>query len=269
MKYKVSIIGTGMVGGSLLKYFEDNQFEVKSYDKYKNIGSIDEVLENDYIYICVPTPSTDDFHCDISIVENIIKEINDKKTSRKVIIIKSTITPGTTKKLQEKYPELSIIFNPEFLTEKNADRDTCFPERQIIGCTFESFKDSTDVLLQLPFAPCSEVITSTEAEMIKYLGNSFLALKVIFANQMYDLCEKLNLDYNKIKDIVGKDKRIGTSHLDVIFDEYRGYGIESVSKCFPKDTKAIIKFADDNDVDLELLKTMDKINTKLWNETKK
>jgi UDPglucose 6-dehydrogenase len=261
---KIGVIGLGMVGGALQRYFERKSVELFLYDKDKKIGSSDEVMKADYIYICVPTPPTTDFHCDVSIVEEVVKLIDEKKTGKKVVIIKSTVVPGTTERLQKQYPDLVLLFNPEFLTELKADYDMCYPERQIVGYTSNSLLEAKEVLEQLPRASFEKIISATEAEMVKYFGNCFLAVKVIFANQMYDLCQKLNINYNIVKDAVVGDSRIGQSHLEIWHNGYRGYGDMVVSKCLPKDSKALIKFADDLGIDLELLKVVDKTNTNLW-----
>jgi len=111
----------------------------------------------------------------------------------------------------------------------------------------------------LPPAPFSKIIPAAEAEMVKYFGNTFLAVRVIFANQMFDLCQKLGLDYTLVKEAAGADPRIGPSHFNVDQDGYRGYG----KKCLPKDTRALIQLADSVGVDMELLKTLEAINHEL------
>ena len=108
-------------------------------------------------------------------------------------------------------------------------------------------------------APFNRIIPATAAEMTKYYGNTWFSVKVVFANQMYDLCEKLGIDYNTVADCVGADRRIGRSHLDAWHGGYRGYG----GKCLPKDTRALIKFAEDIGVDLKILKIAEEINKDL------
>ena len=103
---------------------------------------------------------------------------------------------------------------------------------------------------------------ATEAEMVKYFGNTWFAIKVVFANQMYDLCKKIGADYDTIMESASADKRIGRSHLEVIHKGYRGYG----GKCLPKDIKALIQFADANGVDLVLHKTAEEINSRLMKD---
>jgi UDPglucose 6-dehydrogenase len=177
-------------------------------------------------------------------------------------VIKSTVLPGTTEQLQKEYPKLKILFNPEFLTESTADQDMRYPDRQIVGYTKESFTSAADLMMMLPAAPFERIMPATEAEMVKYYGNTWFAVKVVFANQMYDVCDKLGLDYDVVRDAAAADKRIGRSHLDVFHKGSRGYG----GKCLPKDTRALIQLGDRLGLSLDLLKTTDAINTKLVGE---
>lgn len=260
-KTKIGIIGShGMVGGSLRKYFEQKEnCELFLYDKGQNVGSIEEVNKADYIYVCVPTPDNKTGACDTSIVESVISQVNDGK----VVIIKSTVIPGTTANIQKKYPKLKLLFNPEFLTEITADQDMSYPDRQIIGYTKESFSIAKDVLHQLPLAPFERIIPAKIAELVKYFGNAWFATKVIFANQIYDLCDKIDVDYDLVLDCAAADKRVGRTHLNVWHKGYRGYGDRTISKCIPKDTKALIALGKKMSIPMELLEVVDKINDDL------
>lgn len=255
MKYRIGILGVGMVGGALKRYFEKKpNYKLYLYDK-KGIGSFEELNKADFIYVCLPTPSNPDGSCNTDIVEGAIKEIKGNK----VIIIKSTVPVGTTDKLQTEHLQHKFLFNPEFLTELTADQDMCYPDRQIVGYTKKSFTIAKDIIQQLPLAPFERIVPAKEAEMCKYVGNSWFSTKVIFANQIYDLCEKLEIDYNTIRDLASADKRIGRTHLEIWHKGYRGFG----GKCLPKDTKAIISFAEKNGINMELLRLVDKINETL------
>ena len=135
-----------------------------------------------------------------------------------------------------------------------------YPDRQIIGYTTESFTIAADILALLPLAPFERIIPVKEAEMIKLFNNCWFATKVIFANQMYDLCQKTGIDYDMVKVGASMDKRMtGTSHLEIFHKGSRGYG----GKCLPKDSKALISWADQNGVDMSLLKTADAFNETL------
>lgn len=255
-KYKIGIIGIGMVGGALNYYFETAGIETHIYDKYKHLGSIDEVNSTDIVFICVPTPYDDKKNgFDIYYVEDAVNNL----AGEKIVVIKSTVLPGTTEKLQKKFDRHKFLFNPEFLVEKTARNDMCNPDRQIIGSTDKSSDIAENIMKLLPKAPFQKVISATEAEMVKYFANTFLATKVIFANQMYDMCEKLGINYDVAKECAAADRRIGSSHLDVNFDNYRGYG----GKCLPKDMKAFIQLADECGVDLKLHKVVENINDEL------
>lgn len=260
IKKKIGIVGLGMVGGALRKWFEKQDYELFLYDKYKKIGFPELLKKADYIYICVPTPTIDQ-RCDIDALIDVLNGLKGEK----VVIIKSTILPGTTASLQIKYPQHKILFNPEFLTAKNADQDMHYPDRQIIGTTVKSHTVATDILQQLPLAPFETIVPSGIAEMAKYFNNCWLASKVTFANQMYDVCEKLGINYDTVADIVMADKRIGRTHWKIWNEGYRGYD----GMCLPKDTKAFLKFAKDLKVDLPTLIAADKYNDKLRGKNSK
>jgi len=261
-KYKIGIAGCGMVGGAVKKYFENKpNYEVFIYDK-KGLGSMADINRADYIYVCLPTPYVEGVGCDVGIIESVIEELTEYSRDTegdiisKVFIIKSTVTPGTTQKLQDKYPQHKFLFNPEFLTEVTADNDMAFPDRQIIGYTEQSYTIAKDVLQQLPLAPYERIVKSEEAEMIKYFGNNWFALKVVFANQMYDLCMKMGIDYEAVKDGAAADKRIGRTHLDILHKGGRGAG----GKCLRKDLGATVEYARKNGLPLPLLEKAKEIN---------
>jgi len=254
-KSKIGIIGIGMVGGALNCYFNSIGIKPLLYDKYNGSGSAEEINKADIIFVCVPTPYDNKKGFGLSAVEDALRFIKNKK----IIVIKSTVLPGTTEKLQKKYPQHKVLFNPEFLTEVTADQDMCYPDRQIIGYTKKSYNISRDILQILPLAPFERIIPATEAEMIKYFGNAWFGVKVVFANQMYDLCQALKIDYNRVMECAAADKRIGRSHLEIFHKGYRGYG----GKCLPKDIKSLIQKGNELGVDLKLLKITEKINNQL------
>jgi UDPglucose 6-dehydrogenase len=253
-KNKIGIVGSsGMVGGALKGYFQTKpDYSLFLYDKFKNEGSMEEVNKADYIFICVPTLTTEKGECDTSIVKEVVSQIKGNK----IIIIKSTVIPGTTDNLQDEFLQHKFLFNPEFLTEVTADQDMRYPDRQIIGYTKQSYTVAGDIMLIMPLAPFEKIMPAKEAEMVKYFTNSWFATKVIFANQMYDLCQKLRINYDLVKEGSVYDRRIGRSHLEIWHKGERGYG----GKCLPKDTKAIIGFAEKLGVKLSLLKSVDEYN---------
>ena len=191
-------------------------FHVLTYDINENLcnSSLEEIKNNcDIIFICVPTPMNKDGSCDVSVVESVIKEFSNLKD--KILVNKSTVPPGTTQLFNEKYCNNKIVFNPEFLTERNAVEDFKNQERIIIGGP----RPSTGIVKQIfsNVFPNAQIIKtgSKHAEMIKYFTNCFLATKVSFANEMYEICKKLELDFDKIIEYALIDKRIGKTHLNV------------------------------------------------------
>lgn len=262
--FKIGIVGVGMVGGALQRYLEGRGIQPILYDKGRNLGSPSEINQADIIFVCVPTP----YDCppprgtgkgfDLSCIEEALNNIQSKK----IVVIKSTVLPGTTEKMQEKYPQHKILFNPEFLTEATADQDMCYPDRQIVGYTDKSFTVAGDLMQLLPLAPFERIIPATEAETVKYFGNTWFSVKVSFANQVYDLCKALGIDYERVMESAAADKRIGRTHLNVWHKDYRGYG----GKCLPKDIKAFIQLADEKGVDLKLHKIADQINEDLMKQ---
>lgn len=255
---KVGIVGVGMVGGALRSYFEKKGIVPFVFDKGRELGSMEEVNQADVVFLCVPTPYDKEKGFDLSYVGEACQKLNGEK----IVVTKSTVIPGTTEALQKKYPQHKFLFNPEFLTESTADQDMNYPDRQIIGYTKESYSVAGDVIAILPLAPFEKIMPAREAEMVKYFGNNWFSVKVVFANQMYDLCQKIGVDYDSIKEAAAADKRIGRSHLEVWHKGYRGYG----GKCLPKDIRAMIQFADRQGIDLKLLKVTEALNNGLMEQ---
>ncbi|MDO8429793.1 MAG: hypothetical protein Q7S73_00290 [bacterium] len=252
---KIGILGVGWVGQQLKRYFE----EICGYQSGKNLFLYDIVPEKcagdindaEIIFVTVPTPrNPKDGSCDISIVIDAVKKLNGNK----IVVLKSTVPPGTTEFFQKNYPQHKFLFNPEFLSESRAWEDLIRPDRQIVGFTEKSLDVANLVLSLLPKAPFMSPwgvgtyhqtrITATEAEMIKYAGNIHFVRKVNWANALVKLSEKLGIDYENIRKGMAADHRIGDSHLDVNHGGYRGWG----GSCFPKDLDAFIQFSKDSNI---------------------
>lgn len=232
----IGIIGQGFVGNAVYQKFK-KYYDIKTFDldKTKSNSTFEEVSNCDYIFLCLPTPMNVDGSCNTDIVENVIIEIN-KLNKPKGIVVKSTIPPGTTEKWNKKYNS-NIVFNPEFLTERNAVSDYENQNRIILG----GHRPITTELKQIfsKVFPDADIIKtdSTYAEMVKYLTNTFLSVKVSFANEIYQLCEKLGIDYDKVIEYATYDDRLGKSHWAVPgHDGDYGFG----GHCFPKDLSALI-----------------------------
>ena len=239
----VGIIGQGFVGKALKAGFE-KYYEVDTLDLDKDKCTVDyleDIVELvNIIFVCVPTPMKKDGSCDTSIVEGVVNEIDDVDITDKIVAIKSTIPPGTTNRLNKKCKNVSVIFNPEFLTEANFIDDFKNQNRIIIG----GERPSTTKLRQvysLAFPSAKIVKTgSITAEMVKYFTNTFLATKVSFANEMKQICDGLNIGYDKVVEYSTYDERLGKSHWAVPGPDGKlGFG----GSCFPKDLNALIHLA--------------------------
>jgi UDPglucose 6-dehydrogenase len=251
----VGVIGVGVVGDAVRRYFESQGTQVRLYDPYKRLGSVEEVNEADVVFICVPTPYTPGTGFDASAVESSLALLHPGK----IAVIKSTVLPGTTSQLQRDHPDKLVFFNPEFLREKTATEDFLHPDMQVIGCPPEGRFFAQPLMQLLPRAPYEAIVPPESAELIKYAINSFLAIKVIFGNELFDLCSALGADYQNVRAGLAAEPRIGGSHLDVMDSGYRGYG----GKCLPKDTMALLDLAGRFNVDLEVLQAAHDVNQRL------
>lgn len=268
---KIGIIGQGFVGNAVYQKFK-NFFNVLTYDIDKNKcnSEFDHVVdEAKFIFVCLPTPMNSNGSCDFQIVENTLKQLNDKKRNL-IIIIKSTIPPGTTEYFNKSFKNLEIVFNPEFLTERNAVEDYNNQDRIIIGGP----RPASTLVKQLfsrVFKNSHIIKTgSTHAEFVKYFTNCFLATKVSFSNEMFELSENFELDYDKVIEYAKLDKRLGNSHFNVPGpDGDFGFG----GHCFPKDLNAIVHLTNlkstTNNVLKAVLKTNDKVRkNRDWEDMK-
>lgn len=251
----VGIMGLGIVGDAAHHHFERAGVPLRVYDPGRGLGSPSTINEADVVYICVPTPYDPVRGFDDSALENAVSLLEGSK----IVVIKSTVLPGTTEAYQVRYSQHCFLFNPEFLRQAYARTDFLTPDRQIVGYTAQSRHLAESILATLPAAPFTSMMSAREAEMTKYMTNSFLALKVTFANEMYDLATALDIDYEAVREAVAADPRIGPSHMEISQDGYRGYG----GKCLPKDTKALLQLADRLRVPLRMLRTADRVNESL------
>ena len=243
----IGVIGQGFVGNAIYQGFKD-YYSVLTYDKFiedKSNSTLDEVVKgSDVIFVCVPTPMTDIGSCFTGIVEEVLQDVNNIcKTydiTEQICIIKSTVIPGTTKRMNEKFNNLNVIFNPEFLTEANAVSDWKNQTRIILGGLNKVTAKVKPIFAKVfPKVPIVKT-DSKYAEMVKYVTNTFLATKVSFANEIYQICEAMEIDYDKVIEYATHDERIGYSHWSVPGpDGDMGYG----GHCFPKDTQALMYYA--------------------------
>jgi len=179
---QIGVIGQGFVGNAIYQKFK-NYYDILTYDieESKCNSTFFDVANCRVVFVCLPTPMDEDGKCNTSLVEKTIRELTDY-VSTKTIVIKSTIPPGTTDRLNSLYPDVDIMFNPEFLTERNAVEDFNNQNRIILGGP----RSSTTLLKQIysKIFPKAHIIKtgSTHAEMVKYFTNCFLATKVSFVN---------------------------------------------------------------------------------------
>lgn len=254
---KIGIIGQGFVGNAIYQKFK-NYFDILTYDldESKCNSTFFDIANCNVVFICLPTPMKKNGECDTSIVENTIKELSDY-ISVDTIVIKSTIIPGTTQRLNDKYSDIDIVFNPEFLTERNAIDDFNNQNRIILGGP----RSATTKLKQIysKVFPKAHIIKTgpTYAELVKYFTNCFLATKVAFANEMYQLATALNVDYDKVVEYATLDPRLGQSHWAVPGpDGDFGFG----GHCFPKDLSAILRLAEDLNTTDNVLSAVEQTN---------
>lgn len=274
----IAVIGQGFVGGSLTTVFAERGFDVYAYDKAGKYAkgalpshgdpaagypiSINElVLDNEdggtpgftkVYFVCLPTPMFEDGSADLSIVESVLQELASIPGER-IAVVKSTVPPGTTDLWNKKFgPQgLHIVFNPEFLTEANSLDDMRNQNRIILGGP-RPYINQVKQVFQEAFPNVPIVKTgSTTAEMVKYVTNCHLAVKVSFANEISQICEALdkeglNIDYDKVVEYAKFDRRLGDTHWSVpgpvpTHDGryVRGFG----GHCFPKDINALMSVA--------------------------
>ena len=265
----IGIIGQGFVGNAVYQKFK-TYYEVRTFDldTSKANSTFEEVAECDTIFVCLPTPMNEDGSCNVSIIEKTLEKLNE--FGNRIVVIKSTIIPSTTERFNTTYKNLSVVFNPEFLTERNAVSDYENQNRIILG----GHKKATTKLKQIfsKVFPIASIIKtdSTHAEMVKYLTNTFLSTKVSFANEMYQLCEKMGIDYDKVVEYSIYDGRLGYSHWAVPGpDGDFGFG----GHCFPKDLSALIHLTNEvgstNNVLNSVLKTNNEVrNDRDWETMK-
>ncbi len=265
----IGIIGYGFVGRSVEYGFVDHDRErgfvpkhrALIYDRFKDMQTLEEVLlESEIIFVCLPTPYDEDkLKIDLSIFDEVMAEICPVIARRgKVVVVKSTVVPGTTRRYAETYPEVPFSMNPEFLTEANYLQDFVNPDRIVIGADNDWVAQKLIDLYRTSFPAATIIRMSTvAAEIVKYQANVMLASKVALANIFYDLCEANGVNYDDVKKAVALDKRIGSSHLDVTTE--RGFG----GKCFPKDLGAIIGYCRELGVDGKALEEIHDYNLRV------
>jgi len=264
-KVSIGIIGKGFVGTAVAHGFSHQTgygADIRIYDANpeKSQNTLEDTVNNsEFIFLSVPTPADKDGFNDLSIVKSVLKNIDSVCTSPdNIILVRSTVVPGTTRDLQKKFPNLRLVFNPEFLTERSASFDFINQTRVILGGE-KNYTQRVKYLYKHRFGDYLPVIETNfeTAEMIKYMNNLFFATKVSFLNEMKLLGDKVGVNWNEAVDGFVLDGRVGHSHLSVPGPDGKfGFG----GSCFPKDIQALIKFGDLKGVDMNVLKGAWKTN---------
>ena len=264
---KIGIVGNGFVGSSVAFGFSAQtgcDADVKIYDKDRTKGTheLEEVINtSDFVFLSVPTPSNPDGSISLDIIYDVFEEIHniidytkpgDSCDTQPVILLRSTVTPGTTRQIQKKYPLMRIVFNPEFLTERSAKLDFINQSRFIIGGS-PGDSDAVEKLFKWRFGESTSIIKTNyeTAELIKYMNNTFFATKVSFLNEMYQIAEKCGANWEDAVEGFVRDGRVGHSHMNVPGPDGKfGFG----GSCFPKDIQAMIAFSEELGVNTNVLR---------------
>ena len=249
---RIGIVGGGFVG-SATALLKCDAIEVIVYDldplRCSPPGTKkEELCACDIVFVCVPTPAYDSGECNTTIVERCVKGLQE--IGIKNIVLRSTVPPGTSDRL-------GVMFMPEFLTEANWPSDFYACNTWVFGCYTNEQRDLLQGMLDLAQKAgkirnnAAFFTMRKEAELIKYVRNNFLALKISFFNEIHSLCKGIGADYSHVRDGVTFDTRIGQSHTNVPgYDGHYGYG----GTCLPKDTSALLHFMMEHDVESHIVK---------------
>ena len=250
-KQVIGVMGRGFVGNAVAKWFTTKQYTVKSYDKFKKYDSFGDVVESDFIFLCLPTLySTELRGYDYSALHEVLQKL-DKLEYKGLVVVKSTTQPKTVINLQHLY-NLEIVHNPEFLTARTSEKDFANQSHIVLGYS-ENEEQLTGIINlyrdNFPEAKIS-TCTSTESELMKIFANSFYAVKIQFFNEMYDLCGKLDSNYDNVRDLILENGWVNKMHTTIPGpDGSLSYG----GACFPKDTQALYNTMVENGTISEVL----------------
>jgi len=260
MNSSIGIIGRGFVGSAVEFGFSAqtgcNNIVVKIYDKdpLKSVNTLEETVnESDIIFLSVPTPSNEDGSINLDILEAALTDVSRVNTNaNNIVLIRSTVVPGTTRKFQNQFPNLRLVFNPEFLTERSAKFDFINQSRIVLGGEYEYTSKVADLYKQR-FGETQLVIQTNfeTSELIKYMSNCYFAMKVSFLNEMKLVSDACGARWEDAKEGFVRDGRIGHSHMNVPgHDGKLGFG----GSCFPKDIQAMIAFGEHHGISMNTLK---------------
>jgi UDPglucose 6-dehydrogenase len=257
---RIGIIGFGFVGQAIGWSYQHKAELVIRDPKLVDSASLDQFVDCDAIFICVPSPSTEDGHCDTTILEDTLKELLFVNINKQIpIISKVTAPPSVYTRLQQEYPNL--VYCPEFLTAANNVADYANSNYFVLGGNYDwCVKARTAIHQGVPLVHNKFTIVDIKtASLYKYMMNTYLATKVTFMNDFKLLADAEGVAWDDLKHLSKADNRIGNTHMNVPGpDGQYGWG----GGCFPKDVAAIIMEAIDKNVDFELLDRVETINKK-------
>tara|TARA_B100001248_G_C27395378_1_gene465184 strand:- start:3676 stop:4527 length:852 start_codon:yes stop_codon:yes gene_type:complete len=258
---KIGIVGYGFVGKALANGLRNNVQTCLIDPKLKtSVGDLVD-FNPDAIFLCLPTPMSDDGNQDISILKMVLEELKSYKINS-LIVIKSTVLPENIEVIENIYT--NFVYNPEFLREKHANDDFINSKLIVFGGKDSNIKYLADIYKNHSKCLCQDYVFTDliSASMIKYTINSFLATKVIFFNEIHSLFKKVKTSENwdNFISYLSLDKRIGDSHMQVPGHDGRlGFG----GACLPKDSSAILKYAESLNVEMSLIRNVIETNNKI------
>lgn len=251
----IGLFGNGFVGAGLIFTFNSIITNIKIFDidKSRATHTAEEAANCDIVFVAVPTPIDTDDTVYLNYVYSAFNMINDCNTRNdNIVVLKSTVPPGTTAELQKQYPKLNIVFSPEFLTERTSFLDSINPNRIVLSgkqCDIDFVKQL--YRQRFHWQPIIETDTMS-AEMIKYTSNCYFALKITYMNEIKALCDKIGANFDDVRKGFVADQRITDSHTFVGSDAPDGKAGFS-GTCLPKETMALIAFAKKNNAQIETL----------------
>tara|TARA_R110002153_G_scaffold150596_1_gene302094 strand:- start:4304 stop:5128 length:825 start_codon:yes stop_codon:yes gene_type:complete len=274
MQDKIGIMGNGFVGNALYKgitTFHKNVF-VYDVDIKRSINTLQDIIKCNIIFLCIPTPKDPvTGEVDMSYTYQAIESLIDGGVKDDVIlVIKSTVRPGTCKKLQEKY-NIPVLSNPEFLTERRAYEDFMNPRLILIGGDIKP-RNRLQKIYEIGFpSNCNHgkeykyfLTDSITSELIKYTTNCFFSVKIAFANEVKQICDESGGNWEELIEGFVKEGRVFADHLDVPgHDGKVGFG----GRCFPKDLSAMVEYAKQNNIDPKIMQAAIDKNKEIRNDT--
>ncbi len=265
---RIGFVGQGYVGGSYANNFESRGLDIVRYSlEPQHVGNKEKISECDIVFVCVPTPTTPKGF-DMSIIEAGLKLVGAGKTA----VIKSTLLPGTTKKLQKKFPRITVLCSPEFLSVVSAQRDADHPFSNILGISIDNAQQraaAEAVLSVLPEAPFSTIVSSEQAELIKYAHNVSGYMQILTFNTLFDIAKNVRADWAPIQEAIDADPMVCNRYSNPIHKSGRGAG----GACFIKDMAAFSRLyratLGKNKTAIALLSAAEKLNIALLASTEK